>query len=144
MIVCVENFEEYKKYDTWEEKRDLKECINDLIEIAKNIEGPLHKIIEDATKQMDCYKNETLYKGTETKPFLKEDSDKESKSNDLVERKSDSAFSLKPENHGIFKLLTEYLMSIDFIKATIANIKATIVTVIGGIILFIITKKYLS
>ena len=24
MMICVENYEEYKKYDTWEEKRNLK------------------------------------------------------------------------------------------------------------------------
>ena len=52
-----------------QEKRNLKDCIDDLSGIVNNIEGPLQKVIEDATKQMDNYKSKTLYQFTETKPI---------------------------------------------------------------------------
>jgi hypothetical protein len=125
MIMCTENFEEYKKYNTWEEKRDLKECIDDLIEIAKNIEGPLQKVIGDATKQMNYCKSETLYKGTETRPFLKKDMYQELKIDNSVEQKIESSSTLEPKDkHRILKLLLEHPLSVGLI-----------VTVIGGIIL---------
>ena len=128
MIDCVENFKEYKKINTWEEKRNLKECIDDLSEIAKNIEGPLQKVFKDATEQMDYCKIKTLY-STETKPFLKKDLDTESNSNDSNKQiiASPSATNLKDKNR-IFELLVENLL----IAAIIGGI---IATVIGGIIL---------
>jgi bacterioferritin (cytochrome b1) len=70
IIVCIENFEEYQHFNKWEEKRNLKEWIDNLNEIAKYIEGSLQKVIEYATKQMDHCKSKTLYKSTENKPSL--------------------------------------------------------------------------
>lgn len=125
MITCIENFEEYKKYNTWEEKRDLKECIDDLIEIAKNIEGPLQKVIEDATKQMDHCKSETLYKGTETKPFRKKNTDQGQKPNESVVPKNDPGSTPQPKKYiGMLKWVSEHPL-----------IAGIIATVVGGIIL---------
>jgi tetratricopeptide (TPR) repeat protein len=130
MIVCVENFEEYKKYNTWEEKRDLKECIDDLIEIAKNIEGPLQKVIEDATKQMDHCKSETLYLGTETKLFLKKDTSPKLESMSPIELKINSSSKPNP----FFRIL-KLILAHQIIAGIIA-------TVVGGIIMIIIQRRY--
>ncbi|WP_440947878.1 tetratricopeptide repeat protein [Methanosarcina sp. T3] len=130
MIVCIENFEEYKQYNTWVEKRDLKECTDDLIEIAKNIEGPLQKVIEEATKQMDHCKSETLYMGTKTKPFMIKDTSSDLESRPPIELKHDSGSNPNPFFR-ILKLIRE--------EPIIAGI---IVTVVGGIIVIFIQKKY--
>jgi hypothetical protein len=125
MVICIENYEEYKKYGTWEEKRDLKECTDDLIEIANNIEGPLQKVLEDITKQMDHHKSETLYMGTETKPFLKKDIDQELKSNESFVPKNDPISTPKPKKYiGMLKWISEHPL-----------IAGIIATVVGGIIL---------
>jgi len=107
MIDCVENCKEYKKINTWEEKRDLKECIDDLSEIAKNIEGPLQKVIEDATKRMDYCKIKTLY-CTETKPFLKKDTGQEFGTKHPVEPNIDSNNLLSAGRHLIFDNFPRY------------------------------------
>ena len=133
MIDCVENFKEYKKINTWEEKRDLKECIDDLSEIAKNIEGPLQKVIEDATKRMDYCKIKTLY-CTETKPFLKKDTGQEFGTKRPVEPNIDS--NNIPEQNKKYKVLNWIH---DHPLKAILNILITIIaTVIAGII----SKKY--
>jgi tetratricopeptide (TPR) repeat protein len=121
MILCVENYDKYKKYNTWEEKRDFKECINDLIEIVKNIEGPLQKVIEKTTKQMEYIKSETLYTDKlESSPPIEFKIDIGSKPN---------IFSGSKPN--IFSGILEHPI-----------IAGIIATILGGIVLIIIQKKY--
>lgn len=139
MIDCIENFREYKKINTWEEKRDLKECIDDLSEIAKNIEGPLQKVIEDVTKQMDYCKIKTLY-GIETKSFLKKDASQEFGTKRPAEQNIDS--SNIPEQNKNFKV-RNWIRNHP-VKA-IAEISVGVIgTVIGTVIAEIILKKYFS
>ena len=50
------------------EENALKEYIEQLGEMSKNIEGPIQKIIEDSVKQMDIYRFKIMsYAGSETK-----------------------------------------------------------------------------
>ena len=60
LIACIENLKRNKDSNEsrasvpWEEKKTLNELlINELHEVARNIEGPLYTIIEDSAKQMD-------------------------------------------------------------------------------------------
>jgi len=137
MIDCVENFKEYKKINTWEEKRDLKECIDDLSEIAKNIEGPLQKVIEDATKRMDYCKIETLY-CTETKPFLKKGTGQEFGTKRPVEPKIDS--SNTPEQNKKYNVLKR--IHDHQIKPIVKILITILITIIVTVISEIISKKY--
>jgi len=128
MIACIESFEESKQFKTWEEKRNLKECIDDLIEIAKNIEGPLQRVIEDVTKQINCYKIETLYTATETKHFFKKNTLQEFKSKDPVVQEIDSTCTPKHKNnHMSLKLFFEHPFIATIVGGIIATIVATII-----------------
>ena len=100
-----------------------------LIEIAQNIEGPLQKVIEDTTKQIDNCMSKTLYLGTEIKPFLKQELDTEYNSNDSNRQiiAPPSAPNVEDKNR-IFKLLVEN-------RLIVAIIGGIIATVVGGLIL---------
>ncbi|AKB44694.1 tetratricopeptide repeat protein [Methanosarcina vacuolata] len=68
---CIQNLNKYRKHGTREYGRAFEECRKELTEIANNIEGPLQKIIEDATKKMDiCCLKQLPYTGTETGSIL--------------------------------------------------------------------------
>jgi len=67
LMACIENLENYKKFCMWTDERAFEQCIEELREIARNIEGPLQKIIEDSATQMDiCRRKITPYVGTKT------------------------------------------------------------------------------
>jgi hypothetical protein len=53
LIARIENLNENTKSVMWKEDSAFNECVEELSEIARNIEGPLQKIIEDSAKQMD-------------------------------------------------------------------------------------------
>jgi tetratricopeptide (TPR) repeat protein len=64
---CIQNLDKYKKRGTREYGRAFEECRNELSGIANNIEGPLQKIIEDTSKQMNICRLKIIpYSGTET------------------------------------------------------------------------------
>jgi len=70
LMACIENLDKYKKFAMWKEEKAFEECVEDLKEIAGNIEGPLQKIIEDSAAQMDiCRRKIMPYAGTETGIF---------------------------------------------------------------------------
>lgn len=137
MMRCVENLEECKQFATWEEEKNFKECINDLIEIAINIEGPLQRLIEDSARQMNQCKSKIIhYRGAESKPFAEIDGSQELKSKCPVEFENDSHYTSVPNRFsGLLNWISEHI-----IGAAIASI---IATVIGGIILNILQRKYL-
>jgi hypothetical protein len=64
---CIQNLDKYKKQGTRDYGRAFEECRNELSGIANNIEGPLQKIIEDSSKQMNICRLKIIpYSGTET------------------------------------------------------------------------------
>jgi hypothetical protein len=68
LMVRIENLNKSKEFTILQEERELKEYIRELSEIARNIEGPVEKIIQDSAKKMDIYKLKTIpYIGTGTK-----------------------------------------------------------------------------
>ncbi len=68
LMVRIENLNKSKEFTILQEERELKEYIRELNEIARNIEGPVEKIIQDSAKKMDIYKLKTIpYTGTGTK-----------------------------------------------------------------------------
>ncbi|WP_292379063.1 tetratricopeptide repeat protein [Methanosarcina sp. UBA289] len=70
LMACIENLDKYKKFAMWKEEKAFEECVEELKEIAGNIEGPLQKIIEDSAAQMDvCRRSIMPYAGTETGQF---------------------------------------------------------------------------
>ncbi len=72
LMGCIQNLDKYKRHGTRDHGRAFKECCNELSEIATNIEGPLQKIIEDSSKQMElCWLKIMPYAGTETGYMIK-------------------------------------------------------------------------
>jgi len=70
LMGCIENLDKYKKFAMWKEEKAFEECVEELKEIAGNIEGPLQKIIEDSAAQMDvCRRKIIPYAGTKTGQF---------------------------------------------------------------------------
>ena len=70
LMACIENLDKYKKFAMWKEEKAFEECVEELKEIAGNIEGPLQKIIEDSAAQMNvCRRKIMPYAGTETGIF---------------------------------------------------------------------------
>ncbi|AKB48215.1 hypothetical protein MSKOL_2438 [Methanosarcina sp. Kolksee] len=64
---CIQNLDKYKKQGTIGYRGAFEKCRNELSEIANNIEGPLQKIIEDSSKQMNICRLKIIpYSGTET------------------------------------------------------------------------------
>jgi len=62
LIDCLVNLEKYQNSTMHEYKKALKDCMTELKEVAKNIEGPLHEIIVDSTKRMEkCALKQGLY-----------------------------------------------------------------------------------
>jgi len=62
LIACIKNLGRYKKSRRWKDQRAFDECIRELSKVARNIEGPLQKIIEDSAKKMDmCRRKNKLY-----------------------------------------------------------------------------------
>jgi len=131
MMVCIKNLEECKRFTMWEEEKKFKECKNELIEIANNIEGPLQKIFEESTKQMDHRMDEIIsYCGTETRLFSKMDKSHGLESGHPVQQKIDPSNTLKPNKFStMLKLISEHPI-----------ISGIIVTVVG----LIIQKRYFS
>ena len=91
-MACIENLDKYKKFDMWKEDNAFEECVEELKEIAGNIEGPLQKIIEDSAAQMDVCRRKIIpyIGGSETGIFEPEipkinsiDTPVESKKEDL-------------------------------------------------------------
>ena len=79
LMGCIENLDKYKKFAMWKEEKAFEECVEELKEIAGNIEGPLQKIIEDSAAQMDvCRRKIMPYAGTETVIFEPNSPKKES------------------------------------------------------------------
>ena len=50
---CIENLEKYKSSTMPDDKRALNDCMDELNEVALNIEGPLQEILDDSAKRMD-------------------------------------------------------------------------------------------
>ena len=70
LMACIENLNKSQKSTMLTEESAFKEYVEGLGEIAKNIEGPLQKIIEDSAKQMDICRLKIIpYSGIETKFF---------------------------------------------------------------------------
>lgn len=108
--------------------------INEVINIFSkdsekiNTEDSLMKVIEDITKQMDYCKNEILYMGTETKPFLKKDIDPELKPNESIESTNDPIYTHEAKKYiVILKWVSEHIIVTIFV--------GIVGTVVGGIIL---------
>jgi tetratricopeptide (TPR) repeat protein len=53
LIARIENLNENTKSVMWKEEKTFNEYVEELSEVARNIEGPLQKIIGDSAKQMD-------------------------------------------------------------------------------------------
>jgi tetratricopeptide (TPR) repeat protein len=67
LMGCLQNLDTYKNHATREYWRAFEECLKELYEISRYIEGPLQKIIEDSAKQMDICRLKIIpYAGTET------------------------------------------------------------------------------
>ena len=67
LMGCLQNLDKYKNHATREYGRAFEECLKELYEISRYIEGPLQKIIEDSAKQMDICRLKIIpYAGTET------------------------------------------------------------------------------
>lgn len=67
LMSCLQNLDMYKNHATREYGRVFEECLKELYEISRYIEGPLQKIIEDSAKQMDTCRLKIIpYAGTET------------------------------------------------------------------------------
>jgi hypothetical protein len=67
-VACIENLDKSKEITMFKEENVLKEYVDELGEISKNIESPLQKIIEDSSKQMDIYRLKIMsYAGSEIK-----------------------------------------------------------------------------
>lgn len=65
--MCIENLEEYKISRVHGDERIFEECVRELNDVARNIEGPLQKIIEDSAKKMNACRHEyKLYSDTFT------------------------------------------------------------------------------
>ena len=59
---CIENLEKYKSSTMPDDKRALNDCMDELNEVALNIEGPLQEILDDSAKRMDkCKIKHKLY-----------------------------------------------------------------------------------
>jgi hypothetical protein len=68
LILRIENLNKSKEFVLLKEEREIKEYLGELSEIARNLEGPVEKIIKDSAKKMDIYKFKTIsYTGTGTK-----------------------------------------------------------------------------
>jgi Tfp pilus assembly protein PilF len=74
LMACIENLDKYKKFAMWKEEKAFEECVDELKEIAGNIEGPLQKIIEDSATQMDVCRHKIIpyIGGSETGIFESE------------------------------------------------------------------------
>jgi tetratricopeptide (TPR) repeat protein len=70
-IACIENLEKYKRTTSFESKELLNECMNELRNVASNIEGPLQEIIECSVQKMELCKRKhlSITGGTEIEPI---------------------------------------------------------------------------
>jgi len=64
LIDCLDNLIKFQNSTMHEYKKALKDCMTELIDVAGNIEGPLHEIIVNSTKRMKkCADKQGLYTG---------------------------------------------------------------------------------
>lgn len=124
IMSCIEKLAMYKENDTLLDKIILEDHIQELIEIANKIEGPLQKIIETSAKQMDCYmSNIILHKsiGTEFSPETNKSQEFELKA--MVEKNINSKSIPEISSRNQAVILTAIPEEYDAVRSHLTNLK---------------------